>query len=263
MSSRLEVLENYFSILSKEDVPVDSAHPLADDTKRYRTYASVREGFSRLAHNLDAIDKQGEDRAAGSPQFLPELAKGLRTLETIPDADFDHYVRTLAVDQLTSKNSLTENEAPDLLGHLMGGLVAFFFDQKDGVYDIIFQAVEDIKDEQKKAFSFFNKQKKENTASMVTATLSLYEKLEQLLKEAKQGLVAKDKKMLEVLRQLKADVGKSIIEAAMDHTRHQGASETPHPSGSKAQQLKYKEKEERIAQILASKKNPDDPKRER
>lgn len=206
-------LEKYFSVLihEKEEF-IDS--PYRDKTKRYGLFDSIRGDFNKIGDNMGLMVPNLQQAYATFVPLTQNIGKCFHNMAHLSNDELDYYIRTLAVERLIYKLSSAGNLTPEMLKYLIEGLMALLFEDGDEIMKIARKTLVSLKQDQDK--KGIKKKEEEQLRGQVVETLEVYEGVEQELAMAKQGIIAQDKKMLEVLRQLKIGMGKSIITQAIE-----------------------------------------------
>lgn len=225
--SQSQALQKYFDILLSQKLGTDSKHPLADEKKRHKLYQEIRKYFSKIDRNLVAIHQHIKDSKSDYSNILANVKSNISNMAGLSDEEYDFYIRTLAVERLVYTASNASGNVADMLNYLLEGLMTLLFEEGEEILQVLKQTLKTIKKNQPK--SLFNRKKTAALKELITETLEQFEQIEDDLKASKQGLMAQDKKMLLTLQQLRATMGKEIIEMAMQNS-------VLSPSGPKRQQ---------------------------
>ncbi len=190
-------LENYFNAILEDGDVFPAQHNLLEEDARYEFYITLREKLTKTAASvaavLPSIDKK-------KPQYFSILSKFNEVINQIiklDDAALDVNLRNLAVNEIIKgKTPLPVGVLTDFVALLAENEATPLFANQ------YLTKLNDEKDEKIRQLA-------EHATRMVTAAdLALF--------EAKSGIIAKDKKMLEVLRQFKMEEGKGIAQLAVE-----------------------------------------------
>lgn len=210
----IESLEQYFDILLHKDGQYSAEHPLADDAARCRIYDEVKNDFSIIGDNLHNINPYLKMAYPEYADVVNELAGGFKSLANTSYEDLDFCVRAIAVERLIFKKDNAGDMTPQMLGYLVEALLSFFYEEGEEVLRVIKEALKNLKET--KQNSLFKHKKDEELKTAIIETLTLYEEIEEDLTQAKYGLIAKDKKMMQVLRGLRMDMGRNLVQMALE-----------------------------------------------
>lgn len=229
--SDIESLEKYFDALLRSDNVHNSEHYYADDASRFALYDKIRSSFNKIGRNLETIKEVMSSLFPNQVATAKHLSSSFFKLSSLNNEDFDYYIRAVAVEAITSRPNQS-GETSTLLSDLIESLMSLFFNDSDEIMSITKYTLEDLREVN--ANKNIDEEKLDN---YIKVTLGIYEEVQKGCKDAKDGLIAKDKKMLEVLRQLRMGLGQNVVKSA-----------------TKSNELDENKKEEkRIASMLAQK----------
>jgi len=229
----IEELEQYFDALLKKDEKAVSSHPLHDDATRFALYEEIKKLFSKVSVNMDCMAEVVAKLYPSYVEILHGLAVSLGAMSHIENEAMDGYLRTLAVDRLVynSEGLRSKETTQEQIGYLVQGLMVLFFEEGEEVVVTLDSVLAELKDKKAK---LFKKKQDEQVREYLADTMEVYEEIEHDLQFAKQGVMSRDKKMVEVLRQLKLKMGGCIVEAAIKQMKTQGKKAIMHGIKSKA-----------------------------
>jgi hypothetical protein len=215
--SDIEELEKYFDVLLENAQGAPSETPLVKDEERFALYQEVKGLFSKVSVNMDCMSELVAKLYPPYVEILHELAINFGEMAHIENEDMDSYLRTLAVDRLVyNAQGLLGKNTQEQLGYLVQGLMVLFFEEGEGVLQTLSDILDELKD---KKTGFFKKKQDAQVQDYILHTMELYEEIESDLTMAKQGIIARDKKMIEVLKQLKLRLGGCVIKAAVQQMK--------------------------------------------
>lgn len=210
-------LEQYFDIILEGKFGYDQNHPLGDDEKRFEFYKQITRGFRRIGGNLGEVIEALKKTYPDYIDMVEQLATSFKELASISDEDLDYYLRTLAVDRLVYKREKMSDITDEMLGYMVEGLMELFVEEGEELVKETKKRLLIIKNTKRKS-RFWKKKYEDELKERVTDTLEEYEVVEECLKEAKNGVIAKDKKMIRILRDIKAGLKQSLIHEAISKT---------------------------------------------
>ncbi len=213
----LDSMKKYFGILLNEDETISSEHPFAEDDRRFFLFKRVRGDFHKLQAHMESLSHLLKKSCPEYIKLMTSLKGHFSELSRISDADFDYYLRTLAVEKCIHSKSHGDADVPDMLNNLMQGMVQLFVSDGDKVHSLVEDALKNLHEKYKKK-SFFEPKANKLLREAIKESESIYEQIEHDLLLAKEGIIAKDKRMLELLQKLKIGLGDALLEAAIENT---------------------------------------------
>jgi hypothetical protein len=209
---KIQELEKYFDILTHDNSAYSSNHPLANDDKRFALYNELKEKMFNLVAGLGKVSASLDNSYANYISLLKQLGYSFGQLSNMDNSDLDYCIRTVTVDGMVKKkdygNKITSGD--EALFCLIEELMGLFFEDGEEVVKVTKEAMEELK--HKKTLK---KNEDEERKNNIIFMLQMYGEVELDLIDAKAGIIAKDKKMIEVLRQLKVGLGKELINVAI------------------------------------------------
>jgi hypothetical protein len=211
--SQITELEKYFDILTADNSLYPAEHPLADDKERFLLYVNLKVHMQNLVAGLDKISTS-LDSYNNYSSLISQLSTSFKQILQMENADVDFCIRSIAVDSVLH-NQGDIKSGGDALASVITKMVGLFFENSDDVTKIATDIIQDLKNNHQS-----NSNKKEDEELKINSLyiLEVYNEIENILKQAKSGIIAKDKKMIEVLRQMKMGVGKEMLDLAMQKT---------------------------------------------
>jgi hypothetical protein len=211
---KIHELEKYFDILVSENSHFSSEHELADDEKRFELYGLLKSKLQKLSDRLAHVPHLLIAEYEAYLSLLDQLKYSFNQLAGMENADLDYCIRAIVV------GGIIDQEAYESSNHALAGviekMIGLFFDDGDEVAKITKDLMEELKD--KKSASFFANKNDDELKKYIMYILAIYAEIEADLINAKAGIIAKDKKMIETLRHLKLGVGKELIGLAVKKT---------------------------------------------
>ena len=213
----LSSMKEYFSILLSGDNKVQSKHPFAEDERRFFLFKRVRNDFHKMHIQMDTLAHLLKSSCPEYEKLMVTLKKHFSELSRLSDADFDYYLRTLAVEKCIHTKTNGEADVPDMLNNLLQGVVQLFVADGDKVQELIEDALKNLHEKHRKK-PFFESRASKLLRESLQESSNIYEQIEHDLSLAKEGIIAKDKRMLELLQKLKIGIGDALIQAAIENT---------------------------------------------
>jgi hypothetical protein len=222
--SDIESLEQYFDILLSQENENDEDHPLADESERFLLFDDVRVKFSHVSGHMGKMSPLVKQGYSQYLQTIHQLQLSFHSLSGIEDEELDHYLRTLAVERLVYKSEqVGQRKTSEMLGYMAEGLMLLFFDEGEELSQLTRETMEGLS--QFEQGSQLPEAQEQQLQQIIMLTLGEYESIEDALSSAKQGIMAKDKKMMKILRSVKIGMGKGLVQTAIARThRDQEAS---------------------------------------
>jgi hypothetical protein len=216
--AKIQELERYFDILIQDNSGYSSSHPLAADEKRFALYKELKEKMGRLIGGLNSVSAGLDGDYKSYVALIKQLAYSFGQLAGMENSDLDYCIRTVTIDDLVGKKDYSKKitSGDQALYCIIEEMVGLFFEDGEEVVKVTKEAMEELKN---KKGSIFKKNEDEERKRNAINILEMYGDLELDLMDAKAGIIAKDKKMIEVLRQLKMGLGKSLIDIAITNTK--------------------------------------------
>jgi len=210
----IDSLEKYFDILLSNSSDAGADHNFADDTKRFALYKIITSDFGKIGGNLNNIGNNLEKTYPDYIDIVKDLAKSFSDLAQINDQDLDYYIRTLAIERLIYKKSQSGELTEEMLGYLIEGLMQLFIEDGEELLQSTKKTLLLIKNKKRKSI-FFKKKYEDELREYIADTLDIYEGIEGNLRNAKAGIVAKDQKMIKILREIRAGMKNHVMHEAM------------------------------------------------
>lgn len=213
----LSSMKKYFGILLDSDETIPSEHPFADDERRFFLFKRVRSDFNKMHMQMDMLSHLLKKSCPDYVKLMETLKGHFNELSRISDADFDYYLRTLAVEKCIHTKSNGSSNVPEMLNNLLQGMVQLFMSDGDKVQELVEDALKNLHEKHKKK-SFFESKAAKLLRETLAQSSDIYEQIEHDLSLAKEGIIAKDKRMLELLQKLKVGLGDALLQAALENT---------------------------------------------
>lgn len=210
--SQITELEKYFDILTADNSLYQAEHPLADDKERFSLYVNLKEHMQKLVASLDKASSSLGSRDNYS-SLISKLSECFNKMLAMENSDLDYCIRSAVVDSVLHKNNEMVSGG-DALASVVAKMVGLFFQSGEDVTKISADIIKDLQNPE----SISDKTEDEELKISSLYILEVYSQIEAILKDAKAGIIAKDKKMIETLRQMKMGVGKEMLDLAMEKT---------------------------------------------
>lgn len=211
----LTSLKEYFSILLNADNAISSEHPFAEDERRFFLFNRIRGDFHEMHIQMDALSGFLPSTYPDYVHMVTTLRDHFDVLSRISNEDFDYYLRTLAVEKLLFTQEKAGAAVPEMLEHLLQGVMQLFIGDGDDMKVLVCEALKNLREKQKKK-SLFESKNSKCLRDTIEKAFSVYEQIEHDLCLAKEGIVAKDKRMLELLQKLRIGLGDALVKAAVE-----------------------------------------------
>jgi hypothetical protein len=217
----IQPLEKYFDELMQPGANYPETHPLADMGARFERYKTLRLYFEKMAVHLGLSQRFFYGKYSRYQTMLNQFSQTFASLAKMQDDQLDFYVRMITVEQLTvNKNAIKNNKGhiSQMLGYLTEGLLAVLFDKKDSIRVTVKEVIQHFAQPAFLAFlplPMIQLWEDKKLRDWLKQALIYYEKIEECLLNAHNGIIARDKKMLIDLRHLKMGLGKVMLQAAM------------------------------------------------
>lgn len=211
--TNIKELEHYFDLVLEDKKIYPIEHPLLDDGARGLAYKKIRHDFGKMGMHLHQIGNHLiiNDCFKDVLKIIRELIPNFEQLSSINDENLEYYLRSLAAERLNYTLAGAGSLTPHMLGYLVEGLMKLFFDDGDEVVKLTNALIGQLRTSK----DTLEEAQEEVLHQDVTTAIVLYETLEEDLKQAKSGVVAKDRKMISTLRKLHFDLGKNIVKSQM------------------------------------------------
>ncbi len=213
----LSAMKEYFGILLEGKNEIPSEHPFAEDDRRFFLFKRVRSDFHKMHLHMDMLAHSLKKSCPDYVQLMETLKEHFEVLSRLSDADFDYYLRTLAIEKCIHTKSQGSDDVPDMLNNLLQGMVQLFMADGDKIQSLVEDALKNLHEKHRKR-SFFESKSAKNLRDSVQKAADIYEQIEHDLSLAKEGIIAKDKRMLELLQKLKIGLGDTLLQAAIENT---------------------------------------------
>ena len=219
-----QALEQYFNALLHDEGKYQEHHALADAGARFALYRKLRLHCSTMSGHLATSGRVVYGKHKSYQAMLMQFANVFGTLATMQDDQLDFYVRMLTVEQLTLKKpAIAESAAPigQALGCFVEGLLAVLFNTKDAIRMTAKALINHYAPPAFLAFlplPLIQIWEDKKLKDWLQQAYAYYNLIEQELLSARNGVIARDKKMLLTLRSMKLGLGKAMIQAAMGKT---------------------------------------------
>jgi hypothetical protein len=195
---------------------ITSAHPFADDARRFFLFKRVRGDFHKMYMQMDTLAHLLRSSCPEYVGLMQTLKKHFEVLSRISDEDFDYYLRALAVERCIHIKSSQEEDIPEMLNKLLHGMMQLFMSDAEALKTLVDDALKTLHEKHRKRQFFESKQNKILRQSVEEAK-HIYEQIEHDLTLAREGIVAKDKRMLELLQSLRIGISDTLLQAAVEN----------------------------------------------
>lgn len=194
--SDIQELEQYFDELVRDGSPYPSEHALMGDKERFEFYDTMKVKLAEMADGLNGLaDLPGGDFTDKNKAVLSRLSQCFSDIAAMTGEELDYCLRAIAVDDVL------QIRADSRLMGMIEKLIALFFDDAGQTVKLFCAAMEYLK-----------KKKDENQLAII------FDQIENSLSESYQGIIAKDKKMIETIRQMQLGVSGEAIDMAVKQT---------------------------------------------
>lgn len=219
----IQPLEKYFDELTQDGLKYSEDHPLAQMNARFALYKTLRLYFDKMSVHLAMSGRFFYGKYGRYQAMLNQFSRSFSILAKMQDDQLDFYVRMVTVEQLTiNKNAIKDNNGyiSQMLGYLTEGLLAVLFDKKDSIRVTAREVIQAFAQPLFLAFlplPMIQIWEDKKLRDWLKQALIYYENIERELINARNGIIARDKKMLMTLRNLKIGLGKVMLQAALDN----------------------------------------------
>ena len=220
--TNIQDIEGYFDALLENKDKYNTEHVLADDKQRFEILYKIKSDLKKISNNLRNMSSNVNLFFPAHSKTISVLAQSYNDLAKISDQSFDNYLRTLVVENFTAKKQGDDLSTEQLFDYMIKGLMQIFFESGDKLADLTKKVLNDLKDIEVKAVQFYQKKQEEELRQSVIDTITTYEQVEHFLRECKNGLIAKDLKMLLDLKNIKFGADRSMLQALLDRLSRKG-----------------------------------------